>query len=294
MPLVSITIPTYNAAKTLTLAIASVFAQTIDDWECVIVDDGSTDNTSELLGRLSDKRIKYHKLEKNCGRAVARQKALELSKGKYLCILDADDWMYPDKLKKQVEFLESNKDVVLVSTPMVLTGVENKPFGVQGLSSPRKVRNYCLERFTVSLSVFHPSSMLRMDIAKQFKYRPNMVSTEDLDYLIRLLLKRKYALLAEPLHVYREPGFTSTQRLLEGYRYADTMLIGFSREFPITVSFLRVGFLIKKTMIRSLSLLGLGGIIYHRHYQQLTEKDNAAYWANLQRIQSIALKLFGL
>ncbi len=108
--LVSIIMPTYNCAKFILETIDSVQAQTYQGWELIIVDDCSTDNTKEVLSAVleNDSRIKYFCLEKNAGAAMARNKAMELAKGHYMAFLDSDDIWFPEKLEKQIGFMEEN------------------------------------------------------------------------------------------------------------------------------------------------------------------------------------------
>ena len=108
--LVSIVMPAYNAEKYIGAAIDSVIAQTYQNWELIVVDDCSTDNTAEIVTEYmkKDERIKYHKLEKNSGAAVARNTAVEIAQGKYMAFLDSDDVWFPEKLSKQIYFMEEN------------------------------------------------------------------------------------------------------------------------------------------------------------------------------------------
>ena len=107
-PLVSIITPTYNCAKFIGATIETAQAQTYANWEMIIVDDCSTDNTREVVLPYTTKepRIKYHVLGKNSGAAVARTTAMQLAKGDYMAFLDSDDLWYPQKLEKQLEFME--------------------------------------------------------------------------------------------------------------------------------------------------------------------------------------------
>lgn len=107
---VSIITPTYNCAIFIEKTIESVIKQTYTDWELIIVDDCSTDNTEAIVSEYikKDRRIRYIKLEKNSGAAVARNKAMELASGKYMAFLDSDDIWQRDKLIKQISFMELN------------------------------------------------------------------------------------------------------------------------------------------------------------------------------------------
>ena len=107
---VSIITPTYNCGDFIGETIQSVLKQTYQNWEMIIVDDASNDNTREIVEKYceKDKRIKYYLLDQNSGAAVARTKAMELATGKYIAFLDSDDLWLPDKLEKQISFMEVN------------------------------------------------------------------------------------------------------------------------------------------------------------------------------------------
>lgn len=115
IPLVCIIMPVYNGENTIHYALNSIVRQTYENWICVIVNDGSTDRTKEILDSIEDKRFKIIHLSHNCGRGAARDEALNRAEGKYLAYLDADDMMHKDKIKAQVEFMESHPEIMLVS-----------------------------------------------------------------------------------------------------------------------------------------------------------------------------------
>lgn len=107
--LVSIIMPSYNTANFIEESIKSVLDQTYTNWELIIVDDCSKDNTDKVVKKyLKDKRIKYIKNEKNSGAAFSRNYALREAKGKWIAFLDSDDLWNPDKLEKQINFMEKN------------------------------------------------------------------------------------------------------------------------------------------------------------------------------------------
>lgn len=106
--LVSIITPTYNCAKFIGQTIESVLAQTYTNWEMIIVDDASKDNTEEIVKIYNDERIHYIRLKENGGAAVARNCAMQNAKGKYMAFLDSDDLWDENKLKKQLEFMKAN------------------------------------------------------------------------------------------------------------------------------------------------------------------------------------------
>jgi teichuronic acid biosynthesis glycosyltransferase TuaG len=108
--LISIITPSYNSSKFISQTIESVLSQTYENWEMIIVDDMSPDNSNEIIEEFieKDSRIKVIKLEKNSGPAVARNRAIKEANGRYIAFLDADDLWMPEKLEKQIKFMNEN------------------------------------------------------------------------------------------------------------------------------------------------------------------------------------------
>ena len=100
--------PSYNTAEYIEASIRSVQAQTYPNWELIIVDDCSTDDTDSVVASIKDERIRYLKNEKNSGAAVSRNRALREAKGKWIAFLDSDDLWEPEKLEKQLRFMEEH------------------------------------------------------------------------------------------------------------------------------------------------------------------------------------------
>ena len=127
MPKISVIIPTYNGGKFIKKAIESVLDQTLDDFEIIVVDDGSTDNTPYILQEYIRTNNIVYISQKNVGVAVARNNGINMSKGTYIAFLDDDDfWIDKDKLKKQIEFLENHPDYVMVGTAGIVVDEKGK------------------------------------------------------------------------------------------------------------------------------------------------------------------------
>jgi len=117
MPKVSIILPTFNRAHLLSNAIKSVLNQTFRDFELIVIDDGSTDSTENVVKNFFDERIKYLKNNQNLGLQKSLNIGLNYSRGKYIARIDDDvEWIDSDKLKKQIKFLEKNREYVLIGT----------------------------------------------------------------------------------------------------------------------------------------------------------------------------------
>ncbi len=145
--LVSVIMPSYNTAKYISDSINSVLYQTYKNWELIIVDDCSTDNTDEAVKPfLSDNRIMYLKNEKNSGAAVSRNYALREAKGKWIAFLDSDDLWEKDKLEKQISFMEKN-GYKFSYTDYIEIDENSEPLGVTvtgpKVISKTKMFDYC-------------------------------------------------------------------------------------------------------------------------------------------------------
>lgn len=227
-PLISIILPCYNSASTLPWAVASLLAQTYEEWECIFVDDGSTDHPETVLRSFSDPRLRCYRLPKNCGRGAARRFALEQTRGAYIGMLDADDWLYPGKLSSQLDFIRQQPGLALVSTGMAIINANNEMVGVQCRGNNRNVPVLCRTgaRPIIRPFIFAPS-LIRADAARQTGFDPAFASVEDMDFLMRLLINQQYGVLPALTYAYRE-SLTERRILLDHrlswlihWRYAD-------------------------------------------------------------------------
>lgn len=144
--LVSIIMPSYNTGQFISKTIESVLAQTYSNWELIIVDDCSTDNTDEIVGQyLSDDRIRYIKNEKNSGAAISRNRALQEAKGKWIAFLDSDDLWEPLKLEKQIAFMKENGYAFSYTDYMIQLNGKWLPYVYTGpnVVTRRKMYDYC-------------------------------------------------------------------------------------------------------------------------------------------------------
>lgn len=144
--LVSIVMPSYNTGKYIGESIQSVLAQTYTNWELLIVDDCSTDNTDEVVNAfLDDDRIRYIKNEKNSGAAVSRNRALREAKGKWIAFLDSDDTWHPEKLEKQIAFMKKTGYKFTYTDYRIQLNGKWLPYVYYGPNTvtKRKMKDYC-------------------------------------------------------------------------------------------------------------------------------------------------------
>lgn len=143
--LVSIIMPSYNTAQYISDSIKSIQAQSYNNWELIIVDDCSTDNSIEIIREFNDPRIILLQNEKNSGAAISRNFALRKAKGKWIAFLDSDDTWMPDKLEKQIKFMESNNYAFTFTDYRICLNGEWMPYINTGpmVVTKKKMYDYC-------------------------------------------------------------------------------------------------------------------------------------------------------
>ncbi len=213
-PLVSVLMPAYNSEDTIGFALASLVSQDYLNWECIVIDDGSTDGTAKVVEFMEDDRIKLTRLPRNFGRGIARQRSLEMANGVYVTMLDSDDWMYPDKLSYQVAILEENRDVTLISMGMAITDGGDLVSVRRGFSERADVR-----RVVPKTSIPHAPSMIRREDIGDTRYDPKFKLAQDQDFLRRVLVGKKYMLLPKIGYCYSEMQSVTYSKIVRGYIY---------------------------------------------------------------------------
>lgn len=174
--LVSVIVPVYNAERFIEDTINSVKNQTYKNWELLLVDDCSKDSGAEIIKRYAkdDERIKYIKLETNSGAALARNKGIELAKGRYVCFLDADDKWTNEKLQKQVAFM-TEKDCAFSFTSYQFADKDCNPTGAKAIVP--EIINY--KQALKNTTIWTTTVMFDMNkLSKEQIYMPN-VKSED-------------------------------------------------------------------------------------------------------------------
>jgi glycosyltransferase involved in cell wall biosynthesis len=222
--------PVYNAAGTLPLALASLQAQSYENWECILVDDGSTDNPAAVVESVRDARIHFHRMDRNRGRGFARKHALEMARGAYITFLDADDWICPTKFHQQVELLAAQPEIAIVSTGMAISNQDGELVGIR--NSKVAGTATALQRLCLPPLAFAPS-MMPADLAKTTGFDASFPISEDVDFLLRALLGKRYAVLPAPLYVYREQGSATLSKVSTASNYCCRMFMKHFHQHPV-------------------------------------------------------------
>lgn len=210
-PKVSVIIPVYNQEKFIAEAIKSVLNQTFQDFEIIITDDGSTDNTSTEINKFSDPRIKVFTFEKNKGISNALNNCISNSKGEYIAVLNSDDLFLPDKLEKQVNFLEKNKDEAAVFTLANIVDENGSAFRDKNhfyfaiFDQPNRSRFEWLNRFFYKGNCLcHPSMMIRKQCFESIgHYDIRFHQMQDFELYVRICMKYDIYIIQEKLVNFR-------------------------------------------------------------------------------------------
>lgn len=175
-PLVSIIIPCFNQGTFLVYALQSLLAQTINEWECIIIDDGSMDNSAEVAASYCRNDKRFHLIQQpNSGSAVARNKGLSVAEGEYIQFLDADDLLNSDKLRLQSEYMTANK--IDVSYTLNAYFHSMKELGEYYLQPKKQfryytnIRNALLSRWGISFSIPMHCFMFRRQFLEEHTIR---------------------------------------------------------------------------------------------------------------------------
>ena len=205
-PLVSVVMATYNGEQFIKEAIASVLEQTLKDFEFIIVDDGSTDTTAQIINTFEDNRIQYLKKEKNSGIADSLNLGISRAKGNYIARMDDDDVCMPNRFKEQLKILEKNSGIILCGTGVNLIDGKTK-------MNPEHSKDIKMQML-FSNAITHPTVMIRKEALIGYKYKPNKVPSEDYDLWSRLIWKGEFYNIQTPLLFYRylKTSETSTRR----------------------------------------------------------------------------------
>ena len=235
-PIISILLCTYNRAAFLREAIESVLTQSFTDWELLILDDASTDNTQAVVAHYAnhDPRIHYFQNEKNLEIATNRNRGLARAQGQYLAVLDSDDvWLDQNKLKKQIEFLETHPDHALVGTWLRLIDATSQRVGTLRFETS----NFAIHRRLLRSNQFgHSSVLYRLAAAREVGgYNPTLEIGEDYDLWLKLGQTYALANLPEYATAYRvHHGGITKRKKLTGLWAHLKLIFKYKKDYPLT------------------------------------------------------------
>ncbi len=213
IPKVTVLMPVYNAALFLREAIESILSQSFRDFELLIINDGSTDNSIQIIESFSDLRIKVVNNEQNLGVIKSRNKGLVLARGEYIANMDADDISLSSRLEKQVQFLDRHPEVVVLATKLTLIDEEGKGQGYWKDDYNCTTIEQIKQTLPVINCIGQPTVMMRNDIVKKIRYNEKFLHNEDWGLWLNILSNgHVIAKLEETLVNYRIHTNSSTSQ----------------------------------------------------------------------------------
>lgn len=282
LPLVTIGIPVYNCEQHIELAIRSVLKQTYANFELIITDDGSTDNTVGKIKKFDDPRIKLIADGKNRGISYRLNQQIDTAKGAFFVRMDGDDMMFPNRVEKQINYLLEYPSVDIVGSGAVIIDDENTILGF------REGRNdfYSVRDVVFRSRYIHPTVSGRIDWFRKYHYKEDYNGCEDRDLWIRSFNDSKMHCLDEPLMFYRDaPNFklhTYLYRMKQGRitRIGERRIIG---NLAIVIEYVIRNYI--KTIVAYLfSKLGLGKFVVSRRNNSLEASSTTIYSTLIKNI----------
>jgi glycosyltransferase involved in cell wall biosynthesis len=213
--------PVYNCAATLGAALRSILNQTFSNWELILVDDGSTDETLHVARAHADPRIRVFADGLHLGLVERLNQAIDVSEGKYFARMDGDDVCYPERFERQVRYLEEHSDVDLLGCRVLAFKGNGLVLGTRRV--PLSHGDIC-ERPWAGFNLAHPTWVGRMQWFRRHHYRSDAVRCEDQDLLRRTYKASRFANLPNILVGYREESVSLRKNFASRYSICKSLL----------------------------------------------------------------------
>jgi len=243
---VTIGIPFLNARPYLAGAVRSVFAQTYDTWELLLIDDGSCDGSLDVVRHLDDTRVRVLSDGRTRGLSARLNQIASLAQGAYLARMDADDLMHPERIERQIAFLQANPSIDLIDTAIFTVDEHLTPLGIRG-TRPLDSRPEAVLRNGL---LIHPTVMGRAEWFRRNPYDPLYIRAEDRELWSRTCTTTKFARLCTPLSFYREGPAGNLRNYLRTERTVRHIL---NRYAPPLVGARRTRLLVVRSLLKSMA-----------------------------------------
>lgn len=227
VPAVSVVLPAYNCEKYIAKAIESVLHQTFTDFEFIIINDGSTDRTEEIIKSFSDPRILYQVNNTNKGLVYTLNKGIDIAKGRYIARMDGDDICLRERFKKQFDYLQLNKDVEILATVVTLIDENDDLFGSWRSDERNLSEKDIRKQLPKDNCIAHPTVIGKTEAFKKYKYNHSQSQSEDYDLWLRMVSDRVIIhKLPEPLLLHRilASSFTRSNKKNVFWKIGETQL----------------------------------------------------------------------
>lgn len=282
-PEISIGLTFYNNAGTIEDALRSIFAQSFQDWELIIIDDNSTDGSFEIAQSVKDPRVRVYREEGRKGFVAALNRMTDLARGVYYARMDADDMMHPERLSKQIDYLKRNLGVDVVDTPMLSMDRHCRAIGIRYMG-PIDSRPAALLRG----NFFHHATVMgRTEWFKKNPYDPKYLRAEDCELWCRTFKTSRFARISEALYFVRE-GLVNVNNYLLSCKTVRQIMRTYGPHYVgkyYTAQLIAESYL-KGYAYRFFSLLSLHDTLVNMRNRKLDEKEKAYADSIIAQIKS--------
>lgn len=282
--MITVVIPAYNAHADLPRALTSIRLQTFTDWQCIVVDDGSTMPLEPVVEAFADPRIRVIRHAVNRGRGAARETGLAAVNTPLVAWQDADDWSYPERLERELAAMQATGAPIVAS----MAAVADKTETVIGLLGRDKPKPHRLRRRERNAFV-HPTLLFRRDVLDRVPYRAKFRTSEDHDFLMRALREFDYVELPDVLYVYREEQSRTLRKYYESTRTRVEVAATLTCAPPIDRAALVAAHLAKLVLVTGAELLGRRALLAN-HAQVAVNPEILAHHAACVARLDAALK----
>lgn len=284
---VTIAIPFYNAEETILDAVRSVFAQTHENWELLLIDDGSNDKSLELVQQIKDPRVSVYSDGKNLKLAARLNQIVDLAKYDYIARMDADDLMSPDRIEKLINIL-INENYDLVSCGTYSIKMNNSYNGYRGNDEEKYSFEGILNK---SQKFLHAGLIARKGWYQRNRYNEQIPVGQDTHLWLSALkaLDFNAKSISDPLYMYREEGNVTAKKLIKAYQverdfYAPMIDNTLFKYKYITKSWL------KTLIVKTMSIFGCLDYLLNRRNKSKIDENLIEYFnASVKKINSVKI-----
>ncbi len=286
IPLVSVGIPFLNCEECLLNSVRSIFAQTYTNWELILVDDGSTDRSLDIARSIDDPRVRVLPPDGKNRRLPARLNQITgAAKGDYIARMDADDMCHPERLARQVEFLQAHPDVDVVGTSSCILGHNQQPAATLIVAQTHE--EIFKDKFKSGISIVHPSIMGKAEWFCKWSYDENNIRCEDYELWMRSCKNSVFANIPDILYFTNEFCSYALSKYAKSkhtgakviWRHAPAEIGRFAAAYYAGRRYLQIGLYV------GAKILGLHDKLISRRYSPITTKEKSQISAVLGSIR---------
>ena len=276
-PAVSVGMPVFNCAGTIAQAISSILNQTFDDWELLIIDDGSTDNTVEIAKSFDDPRIIVTRGGANKRLPARLNECISSAKGRFFARMDGDDIAYPGRLQCQLEYLQSHQAVDLVGGWVVVFRDDGTAFGA--VRGPLSHEHICAHPWK-GMTVAHSTWMGKIEWFRRNRY-PTVAASEDQELLFRTYQKSRFANVPTIVLGYREDTLPLRYHLIQQWYVSKSIIRNASQQGRLMSAGVGIVRQVAKGVIYTFAICT--GLKYHvlRHRARALRNDEDRDWRSV-------------